>query len=331
MPIVTNPTAGDLHVNRPLTNFSQKFLQSQESFVALNAMPNAPVSKQSDLYYVFSREDFYRDEAQERADGTESAGSGFTLSTSPYFARVYAFHKDVTDRQRANQDDVIRLDNSATQFVTHKLLIRREILFRDTFFTTGIWATDVTGVSGAPGGGQFQGWNEAASDPIVDVRTGIQTVQAATGFRPNKMLIGRRAYNALLDNDAILARITGGATTSVPAMVMRQLIAQLFELDAIFVMDAVVNSGQKGAAESTDFIGADNALLYYAPDAAGLEEPTAGIQFSWTGFMGATPNGMRIKRFRMESREADRIEGQMGFDYKVVAPELGYFFSNCVV
>ena len=318
MPIVTNPTAGDVHVNTPLTNFSQKFLQDASSFVGLRSFPNLPVTKQSDLYYVFDKGDFYRDEAEERADGTESAGGGFKLSTNPYFARVYAFHKDVTDRQRANQDVAVSLDQSATQFVTHKLLIRREILFQQAFFNTGLWATDVTP---APL------WSAATGDPIGDVRTGLRTVQGATGYRPNKMLIGRQAYDTLLDNDAVLSRITGGATTEIPAMVMRTLLAALFELDEIFVMDSVVNSATEGAADTIGFIGGDDALVYYAPDSAGLNEPTAGIQFSWTGFMGATSAGMRMKRMRAELVEADRIEGQMAFDYKLTAPELGYFFN----
>ena len=332
--IVTNPTAGDVHVNTPLTNFSQKWMQDQSAFVGLAAMPNLPVSKQSDLYYEFSRADFFRDEAEERADGTESAGGGFTLSTSPYFARVYAFHKDVTDRQRANQDSVIRLDQSASQFVTQKLMIRRERLFQETFFpaaaASGIWATEHTGTAAAPGPTEFIFWDAATSDPIVDVTSASETVQAATGFRPNKMLIGRQGWNALKNNDAILSRITGGATRDMPAMVLRALIAQLFELEQIFVMDSVVNTAVRGAAEATSFIAADNALLYFAPDGLAVDQPSAGAQFSWTGFMGATSNGMRIKRFRWEAVEGDRIEGQMAFDYKVTSPELGFYFHNVV-
>ena len=50
MPIVTNPTAGDVHVDRPLTNFSQNFLQDTEMFVAMSSWPNLPVRMQSDLY-----------------------------------------------------------------------------------------------------------------------------------------------------------------------------------------------------------------------------------------------------------------------------------------
>lgn len=331
MPIVTNPTAGDVHVNVPLTNFSQKFLQNAAAFVGMRAFPNSPVTKQSDLYYVFDRSDFNRDDAKERADGTESAGGSFNLSTDPYFAKVYAFHKDVTDRQRANQDSQVQLDQSATQFVTQKLLIRRERLFASRFFAPNIWFNGGTSASA----GQNVDWSSSSSDPIVDVRDAIRGVQEATGgFRPNKMLIGREAWDTLVDNDAILARITGGANNQMPAMVMRTLVAQLFEIDEIFVMDSVYNSGAEGTGaalnenESNSFIGGDQALLYYAPNTAALNEPTAGVQFSWTGLMGNTSNGMRIKRFRMEHLEADRVEGQMAFDYRVTSPELGHLFIS---
>ncbi|MCH9664656.1 MAG: major capsid protein [Gammaproteobacteria bacterium] len=319
--IVTNPTAGDVHVNVPLTNFSQKYLQNADAFVATRAFPNLPVTKQSDLYYVFDRDDFYRDEAAERADGTESEGGSFDLSTDPYFARVYAFHKDVTDRQRANQDTPVQLDNSATQFVTHKLLIRRERVFQSQFFADGIW----THGNAAPS----PLWSAATGDPINDIRDAKRTVQEATGYRPNKLLLGRQAYDTLIENDLILARIAGGATNNTPAIVMRQLLAQLFELDAIYVMDGIYTSSVKGAATTTRaFIGGDNALLYYAPDTVGLNEPTAGVQLSWTGLLGNTANGMRIRRFRNEATQADRIEGEMSFDYRRTGADLGFFWNG---
>jgi hypothetical protein len=335
--IVTNPTAGDIHVNVPLTNFSQKYMQDNDKFVGMGAVPNLPVAKQSDLYYEFSRADFFRDQAEERADGTESAGGGFKVATDPYFARVYAFHKDVTDRQRANQDAPIMLDNSATQFVSLKLMIRRERVFQGAIFNASTWSGSSTG---ADIDTDWRPTGASTVDPIIQIRNEIRSVHQRTGMRPNKMLIGRQAWDTLLDNDDILSRITGGATAAMPAMVMRQLIAALFEVDEIFVMDAVVNTGAEQAqsvpvsksdlnlGESNSFIGGDNALLYYAPDSVGLEEPTAAVQFSWTGFLGATENGMRIRRFRHEPTQADRIEGEMAFDYKVVAPELGVFFTS---
>lgn len=320
MPIVSNPTAGDVHVNRPLTNFGQKYLQDADQFVSLRAMPSLPVGMQSDLYWEFAREDFNRDEAQERADGTESAGGSFNVSTSPYFARVYAFHKDITDRQRSNSDPGINLEQNATSYVAQKIMIRRERLFAATFFGTSIWAND-----------QNVDWSSGTSTPIADVRAGIQIVHLATGFRPNKMLIGRTGWDTLLDNDDLLSRINGGATVNLPAKVQKSLIASLFELAEIFVMDSIYNTAQEGAAESNAFIAGDNALVYYAPDTVNMEEPTAGVSFNWTGFMGATPNGFRITNMRAPLIQSDRIEGEMAVDHRVVATDLGHMFTSVSV
>ena len=315
----TNPTAGDVHVNRPLTDFAQKYMQGNAAFVASRAMPNKEVSKQSDLYYTYNRGDWYRDDMELRADGAESAGSSFKLSTDPYFCDVFALHKDVTDRQRANSDTPIMLDNSASQFLGLKALIKRELKFAESFMGTGKWTTDVS---------PSTKWDAAAGAPISDVRTGLRTVQLLTGYRPNKAVIGREAFDTLQDNDEILDRISGGATRAQPADVTRELMASLFELEEIFVMDSVYNTAVEGAADVNAFIGGDDMLLYYAPNSIGVDEPTAGSQFSWTGQFGSSNNGSRIKRFRMEALESDRVEIQSAFDFKLTAPDLGYFLNN---
>ncbi len=339
MPVM-NPTAGDVHVNVPLTNFSQKWLQNANEFIGLNAMPNNPVSKQSDLYYEFSRADFFRDQAEERADGTESKGASFKLSTNPYFARVYALHKDVTDRQRANSDAPVQLENSATQFVTQQLMLRREIKFQETFMpaaaASGIWAQEWTGNLTNAAATEFGFFNLGASDPIIDIRAAITAVHRATGMRPNRIAMGREAWDGLVDNDAVLARVTGGTTPSQPAIVMRALLAQLFEVETISVGGAVVNTGNEtddaniNDGEANQFVIGDNMLIYFAPTSPSLDSPTAGQQFSWTGFLGATAAGQRITRFRSQKTQADRIEGEMSFDYRVTSPELGLYFHNCV-
>lgn len=318
--VTTSPLAGDVHVNTPLTNFGQQYIMDPNSFIAHRAMPNLPVSKQSDLYYTFDRDDWQRDEVKERADGTESAGSGFELSTDPYFCRVYAFHKDISDRQRANQDVQINLDRSATRFALQKMMIRRERIFANTYLTAANWAS---GHSDAT-----QNW-ASGGNPIVAVRNAKRQVQEQTGSIPNKVVIDRVAYDTLMDHDEILGRIEGGSTTNLPAQVRRELLAQLFEVDQIFVMESSYTNSVKGASTTArDFISSENMLLYYAPDNIGLEEPTAGAQFSWTGYTGATESGMRIKRFRMEHLNSDRVEAEMAFDYRVTGNELGYLFTG---
>lgn len=319
MPL-TRPLASEVHVDRPLTNFAQLYLQGEDTFVANMAFPNIPSAKQSDLYYVFDRDDYYRDEAAIREDGTESAGGGFKLSTESFRAEVFAFHKLVTDRQRSNQDDAIRLDESATRYVTQKHLIRRERAMVDALFTAARWGSYT-----APN----VNWSGGTDDPIVQVRTAIRTVQENTGYRPNKILIGRHAYDTLLDNDSILARITGGAMNAMPAQVQRELLAMIFEVNRVMVVDAMFTSTPEGdSTPSRQFIGGDNMLVYYAPDSVGMFEPTAGTRFDWTGYMGDAGDGIIISNIRDEHKKADKIEGEMAFDFKQTGVDLGYFFSS---
>ena len=63
----------------------------------------------------------------------------------------------------------------------------------------------------------------------------------------------------------------------------------------------------------------------------GLRQPSAGYTFAWTGLLGSGATGIRQKRFRMEALESTRIEGEMAFVQKVVAPELGYLFEDTVL
>jgi hypothetical protein len=104
----------------------------------------------------------------------------------------------------------------------------------------------------------------------------------------------------------------------------------LFEIDEILVSDAIENTAAEGATAAHSFILGKHALLCYAAPSPGLQTPTAGYTFSWSGYMGASAEGTRMKQFRMEQIESDRIEIQMALDCKLVAADLGYFFNGVV-
>jgi hypothetical protein len=128
------PTRGDVHVNRPLTNISVAFLQDQSRFIADKVFPSVPVMKKSDLYFTYPKEQWFRTDAQKRAPSTESAGSGYGITTASYSCEPYALHKDVDDQIRANADSPINLDAEATEFVTRQLMLKREKDWATAFF-----------------------------------------------------------------------------------------------------------------------------------------------------------------------------------------------------
>lgn len=325
------PTPGDVHVNAPLTNISIAFLQNANDFVATKLFPNIPVSKQADRYYVYNRGDFNRDEMEQRAPGTESAGSGYSLDNTPtYFANRFSIHKDIPDEVRANADAVLNPDREATAFVTHKALIKREKLFVANYFTTGKWGTDVTGVASSPSAGQTLQWDNANSDPIKVIRDAKRAIRQSTGYEPNKLTVGRAVFDALLDHPDIIDRIKYGQTAGAPAQANKETLAKLLEIDEILVMNAIENTAKEGQNAAHSFIGGKNALLTHSATAPGLMTPSAGYTFSWTGLLGAGGEGNRIRSFRLEQLGVDRVEIDMCFDQKLVAADLGYFFASIV-
>lgn len=325
------PTPGDVHVNTPLTQISIAYLQNMNHFVSSQVFPNISVTKQSDRYYTYDRGEFNRDEARKRAPGTESAGGSYTIDNTPtYFADIYAFHKDIPDQTRANADDVLNLDREATEYVTHKAMIRREKDWVTSYFQGGIWTNDYDGVASNPTGDQVLQWNDDASTPIEDVRFAKTTVLQSTGFMPNTLVLGKQVYDALADHPDIIDRIKYGQTAGQPAMGALNYLAQLFEVDRILISMAIENTAAEGADNVHAFIAGKKAMLCYSAPTPGLMTPSAGYTFSWTGFLGAGPEGNRIKRFRREKLESDRVEVQMSWDQKLVSADLGFFWDTIV-
>ena len=315
------PTVGDVHVDAILSNISQAYIQSQTNFIANQVFPQIPVEKQSDKYFVYTKGDWFRDEAQVRAPASPSAGSGYTLSTSTYNALVYAFHKDVDDQTRANSDTPLAPDRDATTFITQRMLLRQEIQWTSDFFTTSVWGTDVVG------GTDFTKWSSyASSDPIEDVETGKQTILDSTGMMPNTLVLSYAVYRQLRNHPDIIDRVKYTSSNTVDT----STIARLLGVDRILVSRAVKNSAAEGAAVSMGSIAGKNALLCHTATSPGILTPTAGYTFTWRGVSDGMGQTVGISRFRLPELRADRIESQMAWDNKVIGSDLGYFFSAAV-
>ena len=79
---MAQPSINQVHIDAILTNISVAYMQKSENFIADKVFPVVPVDKKSDKYFTYTKNDWFRDEAQRRADATESAGSGYSLSTA---------------------------------------------------------------------------------------------------------------------------------------------------------------------------------------------------------------------------------------------------------
>jgi hypothetical protein len=321
-------TPSSVHIDQPLTNLTLAYVQSQENFIADKVFPTVGVTKQSDKYYIYDRASMNRSgDVKKLAPRTEVDRIGLALSNSSYFADVYGLGMDFDEQTLANEDAALEIRAAGAQTLVNRILIDREEKFASTFFAAGVWTGQSTPANL---------WSDYTnSTPITDVTTARRAMQLTSGgYKPNTMVVGKEVRDILINHPDILARLNGGATVSNTALVTNAKLAEIFEVENFFVMEAVKNSGAEGLAESNAFIGGKHALLTHTPSSAGLMTPAAGLTFAWNSISGVNNLGVSIESFSDDALKrmqvAEHIQAKLAYDMKVVGADLGYFFDTCV-
>lgn len=325
---MSQPTKSQVHVDRILTNISVAYKNEIETFIADKVFPNVPVTKQSDKYFTYAKDAFLRAQAERRSGAAESAGGGYQTSTDSYYCDQFSFHKDVPPDIAANTDAPLDAFRDAAEFVTHATLLKREADFVAQFFATGVWGKDITGVSGSPSTDEVKQWSDYTDgDPIGNIKTAKRYIQARTGKKPNTLVIGPEVEDALLDHPDIVDKMKYVAIPTPRAT--RIMLAQMFDVERVLVGESVAATSVEGQTITTGFQWGKKALLCYSAPRPSLMLPSAGYTFSWNVFGNAF--GTRISRFPMRHlNNAERVEGDMAYDLKVVAADCGYFWTSIV-
>lgn len=338
MPNVTfsknNPGMGDVHVNQVLSQFSVAYTQQPNNFIADKVFPQVGVSKRSDLYPVWTRKGTNIVAMQKRAPGTAVSMIESNLSTSPYYLDVYALGATLNDQEVDNADDWVDLRLSKTQLLSRQGLILKETLFANGFFKSGVWGTDLTGISdGTPSSTQFKRWDEDLATPKEDIEKAKLTMLEATGYEPNQMVIGVEVWQKLKNHPSIIDLLKyGGQISGNLAVVTLDMVTALFELDRILISKAIYDSEiANPTTENNTFVFGKNCLLFYAPPAPSKFLPSAGYTFYWnkSNYYGSE-FGFRMKEYRNETLESLVIENQGAFVQQKICADMGVFFDGAI-
>jgi hypothetical protein len=335
MPLLT---PSQVHIDQPLTNLTLAYVQSQEDFIADKVFPLVGVDKQSDKYYIYDRENMNRKgDVKIAAPRTEPNRIGMSLSTDNYYADVRWLAMDFDEQTLANEDTALDTRSSGAETLVNRMMIDRENEFQSTYFVPGVWTTDWDGNTNASASGtDIVHWDDYTnSTPIQDITLLRRTVQLKSGgFKPNTMVVGKAVRDKLVNNPDILDRLNGGATVSNTALVTNAKLAEIFEVENFYVMEAVQNDSVEGVAESNSFIGGDNVLLVHTPRSAGLMTPAAGLTFAWNNVPGVNNLGVSVESFSDDALKrqqiAEHIQVKMSYDMKVTGADLGGFIDGVI-
>ena len=337
-----SPGRGEVHIDTYLTNLSVAVMQDPMGFVADMVSPGIPVQKQSGNIAVIDRSSYTRDVARPRAPGSESVGTGHKVIKESYDAQVHALHEDIDDQTRANYDMPLDADDDAMFVLAEMMKINREINWSGVAMKTANWDSYVTGATtrhasydpshATAANHQIEYLTNSASDPISIFKELRLHLLLTGGRAPTHAVFGATLFDKLCEHPDIVARVNQGQTPGEPAQATAMDLARLFRLQGVYPMEGVYNSAIEGATADYDFINdAESGLLLFVnPQAGGIRMPQAIRRLDWTGYLGANREGYRVKKFRMENIESERVEFATAYDYKIIDSGMGLYLNNVV-
>lgn len=299
-----NPSgAGNVHVDQILTQISVGW--PNNGLVGEVLFPSVTVKKQSDKYYIFGREGWLPED-DGRAPGTVANEiTGAAVSTDTYYAREHALQVAVTDEERDNVDSPLAPDRDATEVVTSKIMLGREVAIKNLATATANYASGLsTTLSGAA---QWNSANYATSDPISDLRTGKVAVNARIFMDPNVLIAPYQVMAALEDHPDFLERIK----YSERALFSPELLGAILGFDKIVVPGVGINNAILGQPVSLGYLWGKDVIMAWVPPRPGLKIPAFGYEFTW--------GSQYVDRWREEPRKSDIIRASRRYDLKLVA------------
>lgn len=309
------PSTLDVHVDQALSNISIAY--RNENYIADQVFPIVPVKKQSDLYFVFEKSGWFRDEAGPRGVGARAPRVDYFIKRGgPYAAVEYAAAKGVPDEVVDNADNPLAPQREATDFVTEKLLLRLEVDVAGKVFTAANWTN-----SGAPNSGA-NSWGNDTSDPINDVvgpGNVRETLRQAIGRYPNTLVLGAKVFAALKRHPDLLDRVR---YTSPTYGIDTGFLQKVFEVEKILIGTAIYDTAKEGAASTLTDVWGNSAWFGYVPPNPGLMTPAAGYVFAW--------RQRQVNRYRELEEHQDMIECLMSWATQITSPDSGFLLTSVV-
>jgi hypothetical protein len=313
-------TSRDVHIDMPLTNLVVGF--EPQGFIVNEIFPIVNVNKQSDVYYKYTKGDFFRlPETTIRAPKTKGRTVHYNVSSDTYYATNYALLDEMDYETLANADTPLKLKEKAARNITNLLTLDWENRVASQI-TSGSNVGSHAAVASK--------WNSSTagtSDPFADIQTAKSAIRSTTGLEPNLIIFGKEVYNALLRHADILDRIKyvqrGVVTTD--------LLAALFDVEKVLIGSSIKNTAEENQADSFSDIWGKNTVLAHinGPETDG-KEPSLGYSFRWSNpLLGGQPYAVETWE-DPDHGNYTNLRVQYYQDEKIVAPELGYLWTDCV-
>jgi hypothetical protein len=257
-------------VTQELVNIATAYKNTR--FIADEVFPRVPVSKAEFKYMTFPQGESLKLPSTVVGRKGKVNKVSFTGVDATGSCQDYGLEDDIPYDDIANAPANYDPLGHSTEYLTHLILTDREVRAAALAFTSGNYgSSNKTNV----GGGTR--WTTTAGTPIAQIQAAIDSCV----IRPNFGAIGRAAFSILAQNADIVAAVNRNSGTK--GIATRRAIADLFELDDLFVGESYYDTTKKGQTATLARAWGKSMLVFYREPLANTKQ---GITFGFTAQFG---------------------------------------------
>lgn len=311
-----NPTLGSAKVDKILSQFSQMYRNSD--YIAELILPPLKVKEKTGKFAKYGKENLrvYSNMIY-RAPGTRAFGVDYSVSQGSYRTEERSVEKKVPDEMVNNTDDPYEPKRDATAVCMDVIWGNQELALATSLASTSI----ITQYSTLSGTSQWSDY--ANSDPIANIETAINTVRAATGKRPNTMVLSHAVFTKLKYHPDIREQLkyTNGGQLSDAQFI--QGLKDFFMLKDVFIGSAIYDSATEGQTASLADIWGKHCWLFYKTERPTLMQATFGYTFF------DVPR--EVDTYREESTRSDIVRQRYSYDMNLMDTALCYAIRDAIL
>ena len=294
-----------------------EYIESQEDFIGLKAMPIINVAEQAADYPVIPLEALLEIPETKRRPRGNYSRSDWEFETDTYSCGENGWEEVVDDTEAALYDRYFDVEQICANRAMGIIMRNQEKRIADMLFNaTNFSATSIT-----------HEWDDGTNAvPITDVNTGHLAIKDATGLRANTLIIAYSTFLNLGVNAQILDRIKYTFPDVKKGQITREMLAEAFSVDQVLVGGGRYNSAIKGQTASLTGIWSNEyAMLCRVSNSPDVTEPCVGRTFLWTG---DSPSNAVVESYRSDEVRGDVIRVRHNTDEELIITAAAYLMDN---
>lgn len=292
-----------IHVARLESQWSLAYRQEPSNFVADRWFPMISVDQIAGLYPKWAKENAFTNKAGTWRPGSIPPQGELKVDTPGSFVcQRYAFEMPLLADLPFVADEGYPIEQATTNMVTDVLQLNKELLIANSYFKSGIWGIDLTGVGSGetwrPGevttGETFRQFNDVDSDPLSLFKDMKLAIKKKAGVKPNTLLMSEQVYETLRINEQLVSLYRNPqAAEKSPTRLNEAMIARALDIEPnnFIVAGAMYNKAAPGEAVDLDWIFGKGMWLGYV-DTPGPLKTLAGMNLSFNKPLGGFDTAM---------------------------------------